>query len=58
MTTLGVVGLNHWGPNLVRNFDQLANVTWLCDLDPTKLDSQAGRYSGAKATAKIGRAHV
>ena len=54
MTTLGVVGLNHWGPNLVRNFDQLANVTWLCDLDPTKLDSQAGRYSGAKATASFG----
>ena len=53
MTTLGVVGLNHWGPNLVRNFDQLANVTWLCDLDPTKLDSQAGRYSGAKATASF-----
>ena len=54
MTTLGVVGLNHWGPNLVRNFDQLANVTWLCDLDPTRLDSQAGRYSGAKATASFG----
>jgi predicted dehydrogenase len=53
VTTLGVVGLNHWGPNLVRNFDQLANVTWLCDLDPTKLDSQAGRYSGAKATASF-----
>jgi predicted dehydrogenase len=53
LTALGVVGLNHWGPNLVRNFDQLANVTWLCDLDPARLDSQAGRYPGATPTTSF-----
>ena len=33
MATVGVVGLNYWGPNLVRNFDDLAELAWLCDLD-------------------------
>ena len=33
MTTVGVVGLGYWGPNLARNFDRLpdAELTWLCD---------------------------
>ena len=26
-------GLGDWGPNLVRNFDELAELAWLCDLD-------------------------
>ena len=33
VTTVGVVGLGYWGPNLARNFDRLpdAELTWLCD---------------------------
>jgi predicted dehydrogenase len=50
-TTLGVVGLNYWGPNLVRNFEQLANVGWLCDLDPERLAKQAAAHPNAKTTA-------
>jgi predicted dehydrogenase len=53
VTNLGVVGLNHWGPNLVRNFAQLANVAWLCDLDPEKLTKQAAGHPHAKATASF-----
>ena len=37
MATVGVVGLNYWGPNLARNFDDLADLTWLCDLDERHL---------------------
>ena len=33
MTRVGLVGLGYWGPNLARNFDNLADLTWLCDLD-------------------------
>ena len=50
MTTVGVVGLNYWGPNLVRNFDELAELTWVCDLDPEHLRPTASRYPNAKAT--------
>ncbi|HEU5363790.1 MAG TPA: Gfo/Idh/MocA family oxidoreductase [Gaiellaceae bacterium] len=53
MAKVGVVGLNYWGPNLVRNFDDLAELTWLCDLDEDRLASVAGRYPGARATTSI-----
>jgi predicted dehydrogenase len=49
-TRIGVVGLNYWGPNLVRNFDGLAELTWLCDLDDTHLQPLAERYPHARAT--------
>jgi predicted dehydrogenase len=47
---IGVVGLNYWGPNLVRNFDGLAELAWLCDLDDTHLRPLAERYPHARAT--------
>jgi predicted dehydrogenase len=50
VTTVGVVGLNYWGPNLVRNFNDLAELTWLCDLDEQHLNPIAARYPDARAT--------
>jgi predicted dehydrogenase len=50
--TVGVVGLNYWGPNLVRNFDDLAELTWLCDLDDGHLAPIAARYPTAKSTQR------
>jgi predicted dehydrogenase len=49
---VGVVGLNYWGPNLVRNFDDLAELAWLCDLDDAHLAPMAARYPHAKATTQ------
>ena len=43
LTSVGVVGLNYWGPNLVRNFDGLAELTWVCDLDPAHLATDSRR---------------
>jgi predicted dehydrogenase len=51
LTKVGVVGLNYWGPNLVRNFDDLAELTWLCDLDDDHLASVSGRYPRASTTS-------
>ena len=31
--TLAQVGLGPWGSNLARNFNELANLKWICDLD-------------------------
>jgi predicted dehydrogenase len=50
LTSVGVVGLNYWWPNLVRNFDSLAELTWVCDLDPAHLQPIAARYPNARAT--------
>jgi predicted dehydrogenase len=52
LTSIGVVGLNYWGPNLVRNFDDLADLAWVCDLDPKHLQPSAARYPDAKATER------
>ena len=53
MTKVGVVGLNYWGPNLVRNFADLAELTWLCDLDEQQLARIGSRYPGVQATTSF-----
>ena len=50
---IGVVGLNYWGPNLVRNFDGLAELAWLCDLDDSHLRVVSERYPHARGTNDI-----
>jgi predicted dehydrogenase len=49
---VGVAGLGHWGPNLVRNFAELSDLTWLCDSDPGRSEL-ASRYPGARFTASF-----
>jgi len=46
---VGVAGLGHWGPNLARNFAELAELTWLCDSDPARNDVSS-RYPQARFT--------
>jgi predicted dehydrogenase len=52
-TKLGVAGLGYWGPNLARNFDELADLTWLCDLDPDKLELFSRRHPQARLTSNV-----
>ena len=53
MTRIGVAGLGHWGPNLARNFDELAELTWLCDLDASLLERFAKRHPQAQLTTSF-----
>jgi predicted dehydrogenase len=53
LTTVGVVGLGYWGPNLARNFDDLAALTWLCDADPEARERIASRYPNTQLTANL-----
>jgi predicted dehydrogenase len=53
LTTIGVAGLGYWGPNLARNFDELAELTWLCDLDPDKLSLFSRRHPHARLTSRF-----
>jgi predicted dehydrogenase len=50
VTRVGVVGLGYWGPNLARNFDQLAELAWVCDRDPDRRAEFAARYPQARDT--------
>jgi len=47
---LGLAGLGYWGPNLARNFDDLAELAWLCDASEEKQAEFAPRYPSATVT--------
>jgi predicted dehydrogenase len=48
-----VAGLGHWGPNLARNFADLAELKWLCDTEPERR-AIAERYPAALFTTEFG----
>ena len=47
---MGVAGLGYWGPNLARNFDELADLAWLCDVSEEQRVTFAARYPDAQVT--------
>jgi predicted dehydrogenase len=49
--SVGVVGLGYWGPNLARNFDELGELSWLCDLDDGLRQRFGERYPNARTTS-------
>ena len=53
MSRIGLVGLGYWGPNLARNFDNLADLVWLCDVDEENRRTFAARYPRARATEDV-----
>jgi predicted dehydrogenase len=52
---VGVAGLGYWGPNLARNFDRLADaeLVWLCDEDPERLERHGPAFPGARRSASL-----
>ena len=46
-------GLGHWGKNLVRNFDELAELSWICDSDEARRAEFGARYPNARVTASF-----
>jgi predicted dehydrogenase len=50
---IAVAGLGQWGKNLVRNFDELADLRWLCDTAPDRLTEFAARYPKARVTGDL-----
>lgn len=49
---IGIIGLGYWGPNLVRNFNQFADVgiVALCDVEEARLKPQLRSYPLARGT--------
>jgi predicted dehydrogenase len=46
MIRIGIIGLGHWGPNLVRCFQDIpeCRVAYVCDRDQEKLRQVCGRF--------------
>jgi predicted dehydrogenase len=55
VTSIGVVGLGYWGPNLARNFDRLpdAELSWLCDASEEALERWGAAFPSARTTASL-----
>jgi predicted dehydrogenase len=51
VTRVGLAGLGYWGPNLARNFDDLAELVWLCDLSGESRERVGARFPTARMTA-------
>lgn len=52
---VAVVGCGYWGPNLIRNFNQIPDCTMkaCCDLDEKKLQRMMTLYPGIEATDNL-----
>jgi len=50
---VGQVGLGYWGPNLARNFGELADLCWLCDRSPEALAEASARHPQARTTTEL-----
>ncbi|NBR87663.1 MAG: gfo/Idh/MocA family oxidoreductase [Verrucomicrobia bacterium] len=50
---VGVVGYGYWGPNLVRNFNELdgTHVVTVCDMNIARLKQVQAKYPGMEVTA-------
>ena len=55
MIRIGIIGYGYWGPNLVRNFSEMAGVTvaGVADLDAKKLEMVKRRYPAIKTTTNF-----
>jgi len=53
VSKIAQVGLGQWGKNLARNFAELGDLAWLCDVDESQHDGLAQRYPGARLTASF-----
>jgi len=48
---IGLAGLGYWGPNLARNFDELADLAWLAELSEESRARFVPRYPNARMTS-------
>jgi predicted dehydrogenase len=53
VTRIAQVGLGQWGKNLARNFDRLAELVWLCDVEDERQVEAAQSYPSAQVTSSF-----
>ncbi len=47
---IACVGGGYWGKNLLRNFDDLEALSWICEVDVGRREDLAARYPQARVT--------
>src|SRR5262245_43657090 len=47
------IGAGHWGRNLIRNFDSLGALGWVCEVDPETRSQLAPHYAKARFTDSL-----
>ncbi len=54
-TTVALIGYGYWGPNLLRNYMELAGaeVKWVCDSRPERLEKAIARYPSIVSTTDL-----
>lgn len=54
---VGIVGYGYWGPNVVRNFNELAGarVVAVCDMSPARQTAVSAKYPGIEVTGDYAR---
>jgi len=50
---VGQVGLGPWGTNLARNFNELARLKWLCDVDRDRGAGLRSRFPSTRFTERL-----
>jgi predicted dehydrogenase len=55
LVSIGLIGYGYWGPNLLRNFGELASVTMagVADLNSAQLEDVSYRYSSIRRTTRF-----
>src|SRR5262245_10289479 len=58
MIEVAVVGAGHWGPNLIRNFENhtRSRVRWIVDTDRERLKVAQARFPGATCSTDVSEA--
>jgi predicted dehydrogenase len=51
--TLGQIGLGPWGSNLARNFNELARLKWICDVDAGAANRAGSRFPATTLTDRL-----
>jgi len=52
---IGIVGAGYWGPNLIRNFNEIDNceIVWVCDRKPGRQEYVRERYPQISVSADL-----
>ena len=53
MPRVACIGAGYWGRNLVRNFDELGALAWVCEVDRTTREELVQKYADVRYTDTV-----
>jgi UDP-2-acetamido-3-amino-2,3-dideoxy-glucuronate N-acetyltransferase len=52
-TKIACIGGGYWGKNLIRNFNDLGALSWVCEIDPATCDDLKQKYRGVRFAESV-----